>query len=268
MVPCAYLRVFEPLDAFPETERERWGRYVASGNGLSVRAAVTTEAAISMSRLLTGRQPTLGETALVRRVGRRTHLCPLQLEERSAVALLAFRDMVPAPALDAFVTPGEARSAVVAAERLARPPHILEASWEVPLRWFVAFTPAERHLVDPPDGPGPRLSYLTTNRSALSRLDRAVDIVDATIEDGDDIVEALVDLIDWLTSFDEDSLLELDYGGLSSMLSGPDLATDMSCEEIWAVLDSLERGDAVTALAGYETVAARWQRMRSQHRTN
>jgi hypothetical protein len=41
MVPCAYLRVFEPLDSFPESERERWGRYVADGHGLSVNAALS-----------------------------------------------------------------------------------------------------------------------------------------------------------------------------------------------------------------------------------
>lgn len=268
MVPCAYLRVFEPLDAFPEADRERWGRYVAAGNGLSVRGAASTESRVATARLLTGRQPSGEDAALVRRVGRRMHLCPLQLEERHAVALLAFRDMLPGPAVDAFVSPSEARAAMLAARRLERPPHIMESSWEVPLRWFVAFDPSERRLVDPPEGRGPRVSYLTGLRAALGRLDRAVDVVDGAIEDGDDIVDALADLVDWLTSFDEDSLLELDYGGLNELFSAGDLATDLSCEEIWRSIDCLERGDAVAALAGYEAAVGRWQRMRVHHRTN
>lgn len=268
MVPCAYLRVFEPLDAFPETERERWGRYVASGRGLTVRAALRAEARYATARLLTGHQPVPDRVALVRRVGRRVHLCPLQLAERHAVALLEFRRMLPEPALDAFVTPGESRSAAVAVQQLERPPHIQASSWEVPLRWFVAFVPSERHLVDPPEGRGPRLTYLTSVAAALDRLERVIDVVETTVEDGDEIVDALADLVDWLASFAEDSILELDYGGLTAVIPGPDLATDDSCAELWDVVEGLERGDALTAVSGYETVAARWQALRSVHRAN
>ena len=31
MIPCAYLRVYRPLDSFPEDERSKWERYILSG---------------------------------------------------------------------------------------------------------------------------------------------------------------------------------------------------------------------------------------------
>jgi hypothetical protein len=268
MVPCAYLRVFEPLDALPELEREWWGRYVANGDGLSLGAALRTEDRISATRLVTGRHPVTSSVALVRRVGRRVHVCPLQVAERHAVALLAFRQMLPDVAVDAFVTDDEARSAAVAVRQLQRPPPIQECSWEVPLKWFAAFDPSERHFRNPPEGAGPRLTYLTTVEPALLRLDRAMEVVESTIEDGDAILDALGDLVDWLANFHDESVLELDYGGLCSVIPAADLATDQSCEELWGAIDGLDRGDAAAAFAGYETVAGRWQPMRNRVREN
>lgn len=268
MVPCAYLRVFEPIDALPQPERERWGRYVASGDGLSRQTAARTEAQMAMSRMLTGRRPTPTTAALVRRVGRRIHVCPLQVAERHAVALLDFREQLPDVAADAFVSPEEERSALLAVRQLRRPPHIQASSWEVPLRWFVAFAPEDRHFTDPPEGSGPHLVYLSTVGAALSRLDRVVDTVEASIQDGDEIIDRLGDLVDWLANFDDDSLLELDYGGLTAYVPAADLAMDRSCEELWEIVDGLERGDALGALAGYETVAGRWHRLRERRRMN
>lgn len=272
MVPCAYLRVFEPLDALPEDDRQHWGRYVAEGGGLSVDAALANEAALAASRLVTGDAPGDGNGdghgALVRRVGRRIHLCPLQVPERQAVALLAFRDMLPDPAIRAFVSRREARSAISKVKRLRRPPHIQESSWEIPLRWFAAFDPDERHFVDPPEGDGPRLSYLTRVEPAMERLDRAVDAVEGRLAGGEQIVEALVDLVEWLANFHDDSLLELDYGGLNDIIASTDLALDSSCEDVWKALESLERGDAEGAAAGYQAVAGRWAGMRHRYRTN
>jgi hypothetical protein len=268
MVPCAYLRVFEPLDAFPEVERERWGAYVASGQGLTVGAALEAEEKLAAARLVSGRQPSAAEVALVRRVGRRVHVCPLEVAERHAVALVAFGQMLPDVAIDAFVSAEEARTASVAVHQLQRPPHIQECSWEVPLKWFAAFDPRERHFTNPAEGTGPRVTYLTVVEAALARLDRAIEVVDATIEDADTIIDALSDLVEWLASFDDESLLELDYGGLTALVPASDLATDLSCDELWDAIEGLERGDASTAFSRYEVVAGRWQMLRQRVREN
>lgn len=268
MVPCAYLRVFEPLDALPIPERERWGRYVADGRGLTVGAAVATESRTAAARLVTRRPPRDDQAALVRRVGQRIHICPLGLTQRHAVALLAFRGAVPEPAASAFVSHDEARAALTAVRRLRRPPHIQEASWQVPLRWFVAFAPDDRHFVNPPEGSAPRLTYLTSARAALRRLDRASGVVEAMVEGSEELVEALAEMLDWLAKFDEDSLVELDYGGLVTFIPAADLATDSSCEELWEAIGNLERGDPDAALAGYESLSDRWQLLRYRCRSN
>ena len=39
MVPSAYLRVFQSLEALPDAERERWERYIVVGDGSAARAA-------------------------------------------------------------------------------------------------------------------------------------------------------------------------------------------------------------------------------------
>ncbi|MDP8930171.1 MAG: hypothetical protein M3O70_16785 [Actinomycetota bacterium] len=268
MVPCAYLRVFEPLDAFPVPERERWGRYVTDGRGLTVGAAVATECRTAAARLITRRPPSEDQAALVRRVGQRIHVCPLALAQRHAEALLAFRDALPEPAASAFVSRDEARAALHAVRRLRRPPHIQEASWEVPLRWFAAFAPGERHFVNPPEGTVPRLTYLTSARAALRRLDRAIGVVGTMLESAEDLVEALNEMLDWVANFDEDSLVELDYGGLVTCIPTTDLATDSSCEDLWEAIGNLERGDPDAAVAGYESLSDRWQLLRYRCRSN
>lgn len=268
MVPCAFLRVFEPLEAFPAADRRRWSRYVARGDGLTVRAALHTESRFAASRLLTRRVPVRSELALVRRVAQRAYVCPLQIAERQAVALLAFRETVPEPAVDAFVSHDEARAAVVALQRLERPPHIQAACWEVPLHWFVAFDPRERHLSAHPEGSGPRLTYLTTAAAALGRLDRVIGVVEATLQDADGIVGLLTDLVDRLAHFHDDSLLELDYGGLAELIAAPDLVTDTTCQELWTAIDALDRGDAAMAAAGYEAAHGRWQHLRDRLPSN
>ncbi|MFN2555617.1 MAG: hypothetical protein ABR592_01885 [Nitriliruptorales bacterium] len=268
MVPCAYLRVFEPLESFPLPEREGWGRYVADGRWLTVNAAVASESETAAARLITRRPPADDQAALVRRVGQRIHVCPLGLAQRHAVALLAFREALPEPAASAFVSRDEARAALSAVRRRRRPPHIQEASWEVPLRWFAAFAPGERHFVNPPEGDGPRLTYLTSVRAALRRLDRAIGVVEAMVDKSDELVESLSDLLDWLANFDEDSLVELDYGGLVTFIPAADLATDSSCEQLWEAIEDLERGDPDAAVAGYEALSDRWQFLRQRCRSN
>ncbi|MBW3576885.1 MAG: hypothetical protein KY462_03930 [Actinobacteria bacterium] len=262
------MRVFEPLDAFPPSERERWRRYVAADNGVPTSSAQHQEATAASTRLVTGRAPTEPPTALVRRVADQVHVCPLQLAERHAAALLAFRQQVPDPAADQFFSREEMWAAAATVDRLMRPPHIREASWEVPLQWFAAFDAAERRFRGPSAGRSARLAYLTTVEAALDRLDRAISVVEARVDDGGGIGAALTELVDWLANFHDDSLLELDYGGLATTIPAADLATDLSCEDLWATIDNLERGHAYLAVSGYEALQGRWQLLRIRCRTN
>jgi hypothetical protein len=260
MVPRAQLRVFSPLDDFPPRERERWAAYVDAGQGLTRREVAATEEHVAAVRLVTGRSPLGPQAALVRRAGRRILVCPLDLDLRAAHALASFRRNVPEEVLDAFVPDHRTRTRLEQLSDTGRPPHILDEAWAVPLHWFVAFGPDERHVTDPPEGSGPRVTHLTTCGQALVRLERAIDAVETTVEDGEDILAALAGTAAWLDSFDPTSLLELDYGGVAAMLDGEQLRDDTTCEDLWEAIEALLAGDLLAAAAAYGVARARWSR--------
>lgn len=268
LVPCAYLRAFEPLDAFPPEERDRWRSYVERGAGVSRSEAQHTERRVAAARLLTGRGPLSDDAALVRRVGDRFHLCPLQLELRAASGLRELRRMVPDEVVEACVPDADARDILDLLAATGRMPHILDAPWAVPLPWFVLFAPEERHLVDPPEGRGPRITYLTTAAQAQERLQRATDIVEATIVDGEDVLAELADLDVWVRSFHDEAIVELDYGSVAALLGASDLDQDRSCHEVWSALEGLVDGDVLAASAYYGAARGRWHELRAKQRAS
>jgi hypothetical protein len=264
MVPVAQLKVFTPLDAFPPRERERWATYVSAGRGLSRRQVADAEAGAAAARLLRGRSPLGPEAALVRRVGQRTFLCPLQLELRAAVALASFRRTVPEVLLDAFLPDQRVLGTMEAVSNSGRVPHILDEPWAVPLHWFVAFDPSERRFTDPPEGRGPRVVHLTTCDQAAERYERAIAIVETTVEDGEDLLAELAGTAAWIDAFDPSSLLELDYGQVAGLLSRDELQADRTCEELWQAIEALESGDLLGAAAYYGVARARWTHRRAK----
>jgi hypothetical protein len=264
MVPVAQLKVFTPLEAFPPRERERWASYVSAGRGLSRRQLADAEADDSAARLLRGRSPLGPEAALVRRAGERTLLCPLQLELRAAFALASFRRQVPEALLDAFLPDQRTRGSLEAMIASGRVPHILDEPWAVPLHWFVAFDPTERRFSDPAEGRGPRVVHLTTCDQAAERYERAISIVETTVEDGEDLLAALAGTAAWIDAFDPSSLLELDYGRVAGLLSRAELEADRTCEELWQALEALETGDLLGAAAYYGVARSRWTHRRAK----
>jgi len=262
MVPCAKLKVFTPLEAFPPRERERWAAYVDAGRGLTRSQVADAEHGVSV-RLLTGRSPLGPDAALVRRAGRRILICPLQLDLRAAVAFAAFRRTVPAAVVDSFLPEG-----VETLEDLSssgRAPHMLDAPWAVPLDWFVAFDPDDRRFADPAEGVGPRITYLTTCLQAARRLQRAIEAVEATIEDGEEVLAALAGTAAWVDAFDPASLLELDYGPVAGLFTREELRADTTCGELWEAVEALEAGDLLGAAARYGATRARWRHRQAKH---
>lgn len=263
-MPTAQLKVFVSLEAFTPRERERWSGYLDASGGLS-RAEVATLEEEATARLLAGRAPLGPDAALVRRAGRRTLVCPLDLDLRAGHALETFRHQVPEVVADAFVPAARTRDHLVAEAVSARPPHILDAPWAVPLHWFVAFSPEERHLTDPPEGRGPHVRFLTTVGQAALRLEHVVEVVETTIEDGGDVLLQLAELASWLAAFPEDAVLELDYARVAATFVPDELRADRTCEELREAVAALEEGDALAAAASFGIARSRWQRRRARH---
>lgn len=264
MVPTAQLKVFCPLASFPPRERERWAAYVAAGEGLTRSEVAEVEWRDASARLVGGRSPLGPDAALVRRAGKRTLVCPLQLDLRAAFALAAFRRTIPDVVVDQFVPDARSRRLLDEAAGSARAPHILDEPWAVPLHWFVAFSPDERRVHDPPEGAGPRVRYLTTVGQAVLRLEHAIEIVEGTVDDADEVLLALAELAAWLDGFVDDAVVELDEGRVGQLRSPDERRADRTCAELHEALDALASGDLLAAAATFSAVRARWSAQRAK----
>lgn len=151
----SYLRVYEPLSAFPPAEGRRWAAYAASAARPRRASALAAEHADSVRRMLA--LPPIAAPreespdAYVRWVDGVTFVCPWQTRLRCWLALARLKESAPALASAAFPLAG-AEAAARQFSRL-RPGdwplrvHIQASTWSIPVEWFVPFAPGERWLV-------------------------------------------------------------------------------------------------------------------------
>ncbi|MDX6328662.1 MAG: hypothetical protein QOI83_1045 [Streptomycetaceae bacterium] len=269
LVPyAAYLRVYEPLAAFPEPERTHWYRYAAAGPGRTAQdelrqslAGLTAVPPVPVPVRESG-------DAFVAVVDGVTHVCPWRTRLRGWQALEALEALLPEPVLDA-VLPARIRSAVTTeyeewrAENPDARPWIRSATWHVPVRWFVLFDDAERTYE--PSGGGeskqPVLRYRTPMVQARRRTARALRVLKESLDEGP-LAEGLVEVGRWLEEFHPRSMVELDYGGLVHIIPENGLAEDHSAADTAEGLAALREGDSTRAGEAYERLAERWRSIR------
>jgi hypothetical protein len=251
-VSCAaYLRIYIPWTGGPVPRAA-----AAAGGGR--RVLVRGEFGV-------WNEPARNDAFVLEWSGRR-YVCPRHPRLRMLEGLLAFHNAYPEPAGPALVSQLMAEQAAAELGWIhARSPgarsHILTSPFYVPLRWFAAFDPSERLLER--DGRGALgIRYLTRRRSALDRLRRAVEILEVAGFD-DEIVAETGGVERWIEPFPEDSVVELDYGGVTALFGEGALATDDSAAEVAASLEALQRGDLQDAGDRYAMVAARWAHAQS-----
>jgi hypothetical protein len=190
----------------------------------------------------------------------REYVCPRYPRLRLLEGLLAFRHAYPGLTAELLIPEEVAERAADELERLrAEDPgvksHILTSPWHVPLRWFAAFDPGER-LVLERDGASDVL-YRTKLGSAGERLSRCLDILQAAgFQDA--VIDQVQELANWIGSFDSDAMVELDYGGVADLFSDGALALDETAADIQASLTALEAGDLDEASEHYTRAASRW----------
>jgi len=94
MAYAAYLRIYEPVSAFHEPDRSRWGAYAASSTRPRRRDSLAVEHAEALRRAITTPWVAVpereSEHAYVRRVDGTTYVCPWQTRLR---CLLAYGQM-------------------------------------------------------------------------------------------------------------------------------------------------------------------------------
>jgi len=259
--------VYEPLSSFSPEERSRWVSDPSDG--------MRVDAAVSRRWLIDGSLPGaadfgLPEGAFVRQSGGTVMVCPWRTRLRMLAGLIAFRGSVPEDVAEAFVAQEEAHRATEALEEIGDQypdvrSYISHANWHVPLRWFAAFDDSERILTE--DAGGLRIRYETSLASGRRRLERALEILEASWVD-EAVTSALREVAEWLEDFAEDGLLELDYGSVARMFSDDELVEDRTAAEVWSCLEALEGGDIVTAGRVFAALSESWAGLRAHEMAN
>ena len=149
VVPSAYLRVFQPLDAFERDEQLHWERYLVQRVDRRPRTHRYADRVTAEGLGLLA--PADGEHAEVRVIDGRTYLSPQRLRLRVLEAMLAFRGSEPMELWDTIVPKKEARRARrQLARHRRRDPHatsfVHQSPWHVPIRWFALFRDDERRI--------------------------------------------------------------------------------------------------------------------------
>ncbi len=268
MVPSAYLRVFQPLDAFERDEQLHWERYLVERSRTGgLRPKYADRPTVGRLGMLA---PAGGEHADVRVIEGRTFVSPWRMRLRVMAAMLSLREAQALELWDQFVPKKDAKRAARDLNRLRRrDPSAVSFShqspWHVPIRWFVLFRDDERWLGD--DGYGRmRMRYRTTTRRAMRRAEHAV--IPLRRSDLGPISDLIVDLHQWMAAFDPTSILELDYGALCDLLTWDELDDDHSAKDVSDALASLEREEFPQAADVYQGVLTRWAEVRSREILN
>ncbi|MFI8522336.1 hypothetical protein ACIGEZ_31670 [Streptomyces sp. NPDC085481] len=271
LVPYAsYLRVYEPLAAFPEPERGHWARYASRPDIPGVQEELRRSLADLVPVPPVPVRVHESGDAFVVAVDGVVLVCPWRTRLRGWLALEELvGGTLPAPVLDAMLPPVVREQVAADHERwLERHPDarpwIRSAVWEVPLRWFALFSDEEREY-EPGDaarGAAPVLRYRTPMVQARRRLARALKALRDSIDEGP-MTEGLVEVGRWLEEFHPRALVELDYGGLVHAVGAEALAADRSAADVAEGIAALRAGDGEGASAAYGRFAARWRAVRN-----
>jgi hypothetical protein len=272
---AAYLRVYEPLAAFPEPERGHWTRYA--------RRADLPSYQDELRRSLTDLLPVPpvpvpvheSDDAFVTEAGGVVRVCPWRTRLRGWQALGELAEDFPEPVLDALLPPVVRRQTEQDYARwLERNPDarpwIRTATWQVPINWFVLVSDEEREYDRGGTGAGaapPVLRYRTPMAQARRRVARGLRALREAVDEGP-LVDGLVDVGRWLEEFHPRSLVELDYGGLVHALPAGELEGDHSAADVAEGIEALRHGDEAAAGAAYGRLVERWRSVRDRRSAN
>ncbi|WCN01826.1 hypothetical protein [Streptomyces sp. M92] len=272
---AAYLRVYEPLAAFPDDERAHWTRYARRTDLPSYQ----DELRRSLSDLLPTPPVAVpvheSADAFVTEVDGVVCVCPWRTRLRGWQALGELAEDFPEPVLDALLPPVVRRQSAQDYERwLERNPDarpwIRTATWQVPINWFVLVSDAEREYDRGGDGDGgaaPVLRYRTPMVQARRRVARGLRALKEAVDEGP-LIDGLVDVGRWLEEFHPRSLVELDYGGLVHAVPAGELEDDHSAADVAEGIDALRHGDGAAAGAAYGRLVERWRAVRDRRSAN
>ncbi|WGW12442.1 hypothetical protein LWF01_01335 [Saxibacter everestensis] len=251
-----YLRVFEPISAHPELDVSSLSvardelelESVKAANRRLLTIPVNPMPSEDLRAVLTIPVGVVGDEVL--------RVCPLQEQVRSWHALDALEEVWPESVVD-LVAPravrkraASERASWVLGEQETRV-FTRMATWEIPLSWFVAVH-SEDDQVDETDD---RVRVRTPLLTAQARAEWALEILSDKLPD-QEVTAEVGELVEWLESFDLDSFVELDYGGLAEQVW-----PDPSSVDVHDGIEALGEEDMSVAAASYHRFVKRWQQV-------
>lgn len=185
--------------------------------------------------------------------------CPRRPLLRAMEGLLAFRTAYAGIGGELLVPEQVAFRAAEHLDAIYKEPlsrsYILTSAWHVPLRWFAAFEPTEREVVDLDGRRSVRYRALQTD--VLARLEVVIGVLrDVGMDDS--IISEIEELSEWIGGHPEDALVELDYGSVATLFTEADLLLDESSLDVWDSINALAADDWEKATSHYAKVAIRW----------
>ncbi|WP_458780884.1 hypothetical protein [Arthrobacter sp. D3-16] len=267
------LRVYEPLDAFPEKQRKA---IAAAGARTASRAAVeNAELLASLGRITrSGGDPfPTGRTDLVRvttapaagggasddgaAAEPELLYCPSQLVLRAGLAANALMEGIHGPLAELLI-PEEQRDKhqeridQVKARDGSTRVHTRASTWGIPFSWFSLFMDSDRKDVVEAAGKIVTVRVWAPITEALERARYAVANLALAAPDLD-MLDDLAQLTEWLELFHVNSMVELDYGAVADKVYPDDSPMDIRLG-----IECLAEGDMTGAAAAYRRLASRW----------
>ena len=261
---CAYLRAYQPLDAFDTGERVAIEAALHRPQPKAVTVGHGSGPGLSLIA------PEERREVFTREIGGETFACLAQTRLRTLLGILALDRQMPGGAAGLFVSPDEVdrARAELAALQVSNPTvrsYLVQSPWHVPLRWFVAFDDSERKIEV--SGDHPRVRYETPVTRATARVASALDVLRSGIVHPG-ISGMVFELGEWLRAFDPRAVIELDYASVSRLFSGDELADDHSAADIAEAIRALSEGDGLRAALYYQRAGERWQSARGRGALN
>ena len=257
----ASLRVYEPIESFDFQLQERF----ASIPSVSPTRSLESEQSIK-SLVFFNRVKTSSDGAHIIDLNGKRFICPWSSKLRTLSSMEEFRTSVPSSIYNFFI-PREIESSMSEGgpDAFEKVPHIITERWMIPPRWFALFEPKERMVGY--ESSDAFTIFRTQISTAKKRCLETHAIVKRAFGEGS-VEEEISQLLAWLNVFDENSLLELDYGGLAGYLDnlikssgGDGIYQDTSIEDVLQSIAGLSKGDGVLAGEGYNKVISRWRQI-------
>jgi hypothetical protein len=255
----ASLRIYEPITSFSPVDQLRWASIPIesyTGRDEQLRA---------LRRTILSEPPTLKADGahIIDHDGKR-FVSPWSTARRCWAAVEDFKNSLPSSIIAFFMPESFSEAISENSDELEhRVPHIISETWIIPPRWFSLFTPEERLRGSNSDGP---FTIMRTEiAQAKKRCMTTHQIVRQAFGPGP-VEDEIAQLLNWLSVFHPDSIVECDYGGLAQYLEKalvddgePGLEADRSIEDVTLSLQGLSNGDGALAGQGYEALVRRWR---------